>query len=71
MIPYDKLTFFRNRQRAKDLRLFRDLVETYFERAEYDAADDLPADWEGARDARSQVNRMLPRMMEVVHAAQP
>lgn len=69
MIPYSKLTILRNRHRARDLRIFRDLVETYFERAEY-VADDLPADWEGARAARSQINRMLPRAIQIVHAAQ-
>lgn len=68
MIPYDKLTIFRNRSRARDLRLFRELVEAYFERAEY-VAEDLPVDFEGARAARSQINRMLPRVMQVVHAA--
>ena len=68
MIPYNKLTIIRNRHRARDLRIFRDMVETYFERAEY-VADDLPADWEGARAARSQINRMLPRAIQIVHAA--
>ncbi len=68
MKPYDKLTIVRNRHRARDLRIFRELVETYFERAEY-VADDLPVDWEGARAARSQINRMLPRVIQVVHAA--
>ena len=68
MIPYDKLTIVRNRHRARDLRRFRELVETYFEQAEY-VADDLPVDWEGARAARSQINRMLPRVIQIVHAA--
>ena len=68
MIPYDKLTIVRNRHRARDLRRFRGLVETYFEQAEY-VADDLPADWEGARAARSQINQMLPRVIQIVHAA--
>ncbi len=68
MKPYDKLTIVRNRHRARDLRLFRELVETYFEQAEY-VADDLPVDWEGARAARSHINRMLPRVIQVVHAA--
>jgi hypothetical protein len=68
MIPYDKLTIVRNRHRARDLRRFRELVETYFERAEY-VVDDLPVDWEGARAARSEINRMLPRVLQIVRAA--
>lgn len=68
MKPYDKLTIVRNRHRARDLRRFRELVETYFERAEY-VTDDLPVDWEGARAARSQINQMLPRVIQIVHAA--
>lgn len=68
MIPHDKLTIIRNRHRARDLRRFRELVETYFERAEY-LAEDMPVDWEGVRAARSEINRMLPRMIQVVHAA--
>ncbi len=68
MKPYNKLTIVRNRHRARDLHLFRKLVETYFERAEY-YADGLPVDWEGAQSARSQINRMLPRVIQVVHAA--
>jgi hypothetical protein len=68
MKPYDKLTIVRNRHRARDLRRFRELVETYFERAEY-YADGMPVDWEGAQAARSQINRMLPRVIQVVHAA--
>lgn len=68
MIPSDNITFLRNRHRARDLRRFRVMVETYFERAEY-VADDLPVDWEGARAARSQINQMLPRVIQIVHAA--
>ncbi len=68
MKPYDKITIVRNRHRARDLRRFRELVETYFEQSEY-VADDLPVDWDGARAARSQINRMLPRVIQVVHAA--
>jgi len=67
MKPYDKLTIVRNRHRARDLRRFRELVETYFERAEY-YADGQPADWEGAQAARSQINQMLPRVIQIVHA---
>ena len=68
MKPYDKLTIVRNRHRARDLRIFRELVESYFEQTEY-VTDGLPVDWEGARAARSQINRMLPRVIQVVHAA--
>jgi hypothetical protein len=68
MIPYNKLTIIRNRHRARDLRIFRDLVETYFDRSEY-VGEDMPVDWEGARAARSEVNRMLPRVIQIVHAA--
>ena len=67
MKPYDKLTIVRNRHRARDLRRFRELVETYFERAEY-YADGQPVDWEGAQAARSQINQMLPRVIQIVHA---
>ncbi len=68
MKPYNKLTIVRNRHRARDLRRFRELVETYFEQAAY-VADDLPVDWDGARTARSQINQMLPRVIQVVDAA--
>lgn len=68
MIPYDKLTIVRNRTRVRDLRVFRDLVERYFEKTEY-AADDQPVDWEGARAARARINQMLPRVTQIVHAA--
>lgn len=68
MKPYDKLTIIRNRHRARDLRAFRELVETYFERSEV-AMDDLPVDWEGARKARAQINQMLPRIVQIVHSA--
>ncbi len=68
MRPYDKLTILRNRRRARDLSLFRTLVKTYFERSEYDT-DGFPMDWEGAQAARAQINRMLPRVIRVVHAA--
>ncbi len=68
MKPYNKLTIVRNRHRARDLHLFRKVVETYFEGAEY-YADGLPVDWEGAQAARSEISRMLPRVIQVVHAA--
>jgi hypothetical protein len=68
MKHYDKLTVLRNRHRARDLRMFRKVVEEYFERSEYDS-DGLPVDWEGAQTARSQIHRMLPRILQVVKAA--
>ena len=68
MKPYDKLTIVRNRHRARDLRRFREVVETYFEQTEY-VADDMPVDWDGARAARSQINQLLPRVIQIVHAA--
>ena len=68
MIPYDKLTIIRNRHRAHDLARFRDFVELYFERTEY-VTDEHQVDWEGARAVRAQINRMLPRMIEIVTAA--
>jgi hypothetical protein len=68
MKPYDKLTIVRNRHRVRDLRRFRERLESYFEQVEY-VTDDLPVDWEGARAARSQINQMLPRVSQIVHAA--
>ena len=68
MKPYDKITIIRNRHRARDLRIFRDLVQTYFERSEH-LTDDMLADWEGARAARSEINQMLPRVIQIVRAA--
>jgi hypothetical protein len=56
MRPYDKITIIRNRHRARDLRIFRDLVQTYFERSEH-LTDDMLADWEGARAARPRSTR--------------
>jgi hypothetical protein len=69
MKPYDKLTILRNRRRARDLRLFREHVETYFERSQDDDVAGIPADWEGAQYARSQINQMLPRVIQIAHAA--
>ncbi len=43
-------------------------MEAYYERSEYDA-DDLQTDWEGAQAARAEINRMLPRIAQVVEAA--
>jgi hypothetical protein len=68
MIPYDKLTIVRNRHRARELRRFRDALETYFERAEY-VAPEMPVDWDGVRAVRAEINQMLPRVLQVVHAA--
>ena len=68
MKPYDKITILRNRHRARDLRMFRELVQTYFERSER-LTDDMLADWEGARAARSEINQMLPRVIQIVRAA--
>lgn len=67
MKRYDKITMVRNRHRARDLRIFRDLVETYFERSQR-LTDDMLADWEGARAARAEINQMLPRVIQIVHA---
>ena len=68
MKPHDQLTFIRNRHRARELRLFRELVETYFVRSERDV-NDVQMDWEGAQAARSRINQMLPRVMQIVRAA--
>jgi hypothetical protein len=68
MIPHDKLTVIRNRFRAHELREFRKWVEVWYERSDRDA-DDVVVDWEGAQAARSHLNRMLPRIMQIVHAA--
>ncbi len=68
MKRYDKLTIVRNRHRLRDLLRFRGLVESYFDQADY-GANDLPVDWEGVRAARSQINQMLPRVIQVVRAA--
>ncbi|MFN0178558.1 MAG: hypothetical protein ACKVZ0_07125 [Gemmatimonadales bacterium] len=68
MKRHDQLTIVRNLHRARELREFRDLVETYFERAERDP-DGVPVDWDGARAARSRINQMLPRVIQIVRAA--
>jgi uncharacterized coiled-coil protein SlyX len=68
MKPHDQLTIVRNRHRARELRLFRELVETYFERSDRDV-NDVPMDWEGAQAARSRINQMLPRVIQIVRAA--
>jgi hypothetical protein len=68
MKPYDRLTIIRNRHRARDLRIFRTRVRAYFQHFEYDAGD-LPVDWEGARAARAEIHRRLPRIAQIVQAA--
>ena len=68
MKPHDQLTIIRNRHRARELRLFREVVETYFERSERDV-NDMPMDWEGAQAARSRINQMLARVIQIVRAA--
>jgi hypothetical protein len=68
VIPYQRLTFIRNRHRARDLRLFRGRVLAYFEQFQLDRQG-LPVDWEGAQTARAEINRMLPRVAQIVEAA--
>jgi hypothetical protein len=68
MKPHDQLTIIRNRHRARELRLFREVVETYFERSERDV-NDMPMDWDGAQAARSRINQMLARVIQIVRAA--
>lgn len=68
MKRHEQLTFLPNRQRARELREFRDLVQQYFVRSERDV-NDMPMDWEGAQAARSRINQMLPRVLQIVRAA--
>ena len=68
MKPYDHLTIIRNRHRAKELRTFRELIELWFDRSERDP-DGMAVDWEGAQEARSRINQMLPRIIQIVRAA--
>jgi hypothetical protein len=68
MKPYDRLTIIRNRHRARDLRIFRMRVRAYFVQFEYDA-DGLPVDWDAVRAARAEIHRMLPRIVQIVQAA--
>jgi hypothetical protein len=68
MQPYDRVTILRNRFRARDLRIFRARVQAYFEQLE-DDAENLPVDWERVRAARAEINRLLPRVVEIVQAA--
>jgi hypothetical protein len=66
--PYHQLTIIRNRHRARELRLFRELVERYFMQSERDV-NDVPMDYEGAQATRSKINQMLPRVVQIVRAA--
>ena len=68
MIPATELTIIRNLYRSRELREFRKWVEVWFERSDRDP-DDIVFDAEGARTARSQINRMLPRILGIVRAA--
>jgi hypothetical protein len=68
MKPHNQLTIIRNRHRAKELRTFRGLVEAWFERSQIDP-DDIVMDWHGAQEARSRINQMLPRVLQIVEAA--
>jgi len=68
MKPYDRVTIIRNRHRARDLRVFRARVQAYFEQVA-DDGEDLPVDWEGVRGSRAAINRMLPRVVQIVLAA--
>jgi hypothetical protein len=68
MKPYDRVTVIRNRLRARDLRIFRGRVQDYFEQLESEAGN-LPVDWDQVRAVRAAINRMLPRIVQVVQAA--
>ena len=68
MKPWDKLTIIRNRYRVRDLRRFRSVVEAYYQHSD-DLAEDLPVDWQAVQEARAQINRMLPRITQVVQSA--
>ena len=68
MIPATQITIVRNLYRSRELREFRKWIEVYFERADRDP-DDVVFDAEGAQSARSQINRMLPRVLGIVRAA--
>ena len=60
MRPYQQITFIRNRIRARDLRLFRERVQDYFDQLDQE---------EDTRATRAESNRMLPRVLEIVEAA--
>lgn len=68
MNPYNKITIVRNRHRVRDLHVFREFVQAYFERPEYDT-DGLQVEWDNRQATRAQINQMLPRVVQVVNAA--
>ncbi|HXV85222.1 MAG TPA: hypothetical protein VD793_00910 [Gemmatimonadales bacterium] len=68
MQPYDRVTILRNRYRARDLRIFRARVQGYFELLAYES-ENQPADWEALRAARAEINQLLPRVIQIVKAA--
>lgn len=68
MQPYDRITILRNRFRARDLRVFRDRVRRYFEQLEYET-ESQPVDRDALQTARAEINRMLPRITQIVEAA--
>lgn len=68
MKPHDKLTIIRNRHRATELRRFRDHVMSYFQAADRDPNNQV-VDPTGAQIARSAINQMLPRVIQIVRAA--
>jgi hypothetical protein len=53
---------------VRELREFREAVERYFICAERDV-NEVPADWQGALAARASINRLLPRIIQIVNAA--
>jgi hypothetical protein len=69
MKPYDRVTIIRNRARARDLRMFRARIRVYFEQFEYDP-EEVPVDWDVVRAARAEINRLLPRVIQIVEAAE-
>jgi hypothetical protein len=69
MLPYNRITILRNRARAHDLRTFRARVQRYFEQLEYEAEDPL-VDREERQSARADINRLFPRIVQVVRAAE-
>jgi hypothetical protein len=60
MKSYGRITILRNVFRARDLRLFRERVQDYFDQLEHE---------EDTRGTRAEINRMLPRVLEIVQAA--
>lgn len=68
MKRHDQLTILRNIHRARELRTFREMVDSYFERSQCDP-DGVPVDWAGAQAARSRIHQLLPRIIAIVRAA--